>query len=168
MCYELTDDDINRLWRRMFGWAIAVEPNDRIDRAAVRRWFAALPVVALADVERAMGPATVNEAKAAWDACMASGGTVVDGVSAAVDSVLSRRRSMLGMPDPEPPPPAADYMAYHPDRIEFRAKGSGQDDPVVATITAGGLLRAMRAAVQAELRAAIQAAEAATGKEGNA
>lgn len=86
MGYELTDDDINRLWRMMFGWAITVEPNDRIDRAAVRRWFAALPVVALADVERAMGPATVDEAKAAWDACMASGGTVVDGVSAAVDA----------------------------------------------------------------------------------
>jgi len=241
MGYELTDDDINRLWRSMFGWAIAVEPNDRIDRAAVRRWFASFPVVALADVERAMGPATVDEAKAAWDACMASGGTVVEGASAAVDSVLSRRRSMLGMPateprkpvpahiadasqayyaefradvdrkirryirergrlarspqsgltartihcevatammslydslfrrhidddlgyggdvtpvpptpppDPEPSPPAADYMTFYPDRIEFRAKGDGEHDPVVAKITAGGLLMAMQAVTE--------------------
>jgi hypothetical protein len=51
-------------------------------------------------------------------------------------------------PDPEPPPPVADYMTYHPDRIEFRAKGDGQHDPVVAKITAGGLLMAMQAVTE--------------------
>lgn len=61
--------------------------------------------------------------------------------------VADRRKSVpSSAPEPPPPPPAADYMVYQPDGIEFRSKGDGQHDPVVATVTAEAFWRAMRAA----------------------
>lgn len=103
MGYVLTDAEIDRLWRRMFRWGDDVQPNEMVDRPAVREWFASLPVVSREAAERALGPLSEDEKDRHWEDFCKRGELGRRSFCGHVDRLLARRRAMLDAAPVEPP-----------------------------------------------------------------
>lgn len=155
---EATDEDVGEYFKAHAGeWHRRIDTMPHVDVDMACRRAALTAVYRRMRARERPAPSgpdplakpTKEEIDRAWERYLEQEDDTYKDIRYLLDSfVADRRMRSTPPPDPEPPPPAADYMTYHPDRIEFRAKVGGEHDPVVAKITAGGLLMAMQAVTE--------------------
>lgn len=110
----MTNYDIDKLFVALYGR----EATPR-ERKHCLDWFAGLPVVAAADADRALSPATTDDVGDFKGEFRLSGRNLDDSTRAGLDAVLSARRAMLGAapapaPVADPPKPVEPLLVGLP------------------------------------------------------